>query len=436
MRVRTFFEIDFIILFAVIGLVVAGILFIYSSGITSEGILVSTEYMRQIIWASLGLCLALIIALLNYKRVYDLSIYFYIGTIILLIATIVFGRLFSGTRWLRFGIFGFQASEFAKIATILFLACYLDSRKRNSGAFTRFAASCIITIIPTLLILLQPDLGTALVFIPILLGVTYIAGLPIRYIFFVLLCIAFTGILLVLPLWQTSIMNNAYPALMVLVNSRFVIAGCLTLALILGIAAFGFFRFQKGYFYWISYMTGISMFSLGASFLAGRVLREYQLMRLIVFIDPNVDPRGFGWQIIQSTTAIGSGGVFGKGFLQGTQSHYRFLPEQSTDFIFSILTEEWGFIGGVFIFALFLTVLLRLIRIMRITNDTFGSFIVAGFISMYSFHFIINVGMTMGIMPITGIPLLFVSYGGSAMISAMIGIGLAFSIHARRYLQS
>jgi len=156
-------------------------------------------------------------------------------------------------------------------------------------------------------------------------------------------------------------------------------------------------------------------------------------MRLIVFMDPNVDPRGFGWQIIQSITAIGSGGPFGKGYLQGTQSHYRYLPEQSTDFIFSILSEEWGFLGGVLVFALFLIIFLRLVRIMQNTSDYFGSYIVAGLVYMFAFHFVVNVGMTMGIMPITGIPLMFVSYGGSAVLSSMIGIGLAMSIRVRRY---
>jgi rod shape determining protein RodA len=157
-------------------------------------------------------------------------------------------------------------------------------------------------------------------------------------------------------------------------------------------------------------------------------------MRLIVFLDPNVDPRGSGWNIIQSITAIGSGGLMGKGYLLGTQSHYRFLPQQSTDFIFSIFTEEWGLLGGIVVFSLFLLINLRLVRIMRTTSDPFGSYITAGLSAMYAFHFLINVGMTMGIMPITGIPLLFMSYGGSAIWSAMTGIGLALSIHIRRYV--
>jgi rod shape determining protein RodA len=394
----------------------------------------STEFRRQIVWASVGLILMMFIATLNYRRIYDLSFYFYLASLVLLLYTFITGRVFRGSRWLRIGSFGIQVSEFAKITTILFMAWYLDSTKRNQKAHVRFIVSCIIAFIPMLMVLIQPDLGTALVFIPILLGMAYIAGVHIRYVIFTGLFIVFSGILLVLPLWQTSIMNNAFPFLMSLLNTRFVAASSIILALIILIAVYGFIRYKKFYFYWICYACVLLIISLGTSFLAHKVLKDYQIMRLIVFIDPNVDPQGSGWHIIQSSTAIGSGGVFGKGYLKGTQSHYRFLPEQSTDFIFSILSEEWGFLGGILIFVLFLIILLRLTRIMRLTSDTFGSYIVVGLISMYAFHFLINVGMTMGIMPITGIPLMFVSYGGSALLTSMAGIGLTFSVYARRYL--
>jgi rod shape determining protein RodA len=199
------------------------------------------------------------------------------------------------------------------------------------------------------------------------------------------------------------------------------------------LAVIGFFTYKKKYFYWIAYGSAILAISLCASFAARKILKEYQIMRLIVFLDPNVDPRGSGWHIIQSVTAIGSGGFYGKGFGQGTQSHYRFLPQQSTDFIFSIFAEEWGLLGGIFVFALFLLVFFRLMRILKSTPDPFGKYITAGVCSVYFFHFIINVGMTMGIMPITGIPLLFMSYGGSALLSAMAGIGLCLSVYVRRF---
>ncbi|MDR2629573.1 MAG: rod shape-determining protein RodA [Spirochaetaceae bacterium] len=434
MKLRNLLEIDFSLFFAALILTVFGILFIYSSGITSTGVLVSNEYVRQIVWAIGGTMIALFVALINYRRLYDLSIYFYLATLLLLIYTCFFGRLVNGARaWIGIGSFGIQPSEFAKITTIIFLARYLDSSKRNQKHLIRFVFSCGIVFVPMVIVLLQPDFGTSLVFIPILLGMTFVAGISFRYIVFLSACILFMGIFMVLPLWQTYILRGAMPFLSIVQNVRFVAISVAALFLVMVIASIGLRLYQKRYFFWIIYGSAIIAFSLGVSFVSHRVLKDYQIMRLIVFLDPNVDPRGAGWNIIQSITAIGSGGLLGKGYLQGTQSHYRFLPQQSTDFIFSIFSEEWGLLGGILVFVLFLLICLRLIRIMKTTSDTFGTYIAAGLSSMYVFHFLINVGMTMGIMPITGIPLLFMSYGGSALISAMGGIGLALSIYIRRY---
>ena len=440
MRIKDFFEIDFPLFFASLLLTIFGILFIYSSGVTSSGDVVSSEYTRQIIWAAAGLVLIVLISLLNYKRVYDSSLLIYIIILLLLVYTCVFGRMVSGSRswigmgrWLGIGNFSIQPSEFAKISTILFLARYLDSTKHSRNGIVRFASASAIVLVPMFIIMLQPDLGTALVFIPILLIMTYIGGIETRYVVFLGGFVALTSLMTVLPLWQQVILKGEFPALMILMNFRFILAGILVFGLIGGISFLGNTRYKKRYFYWICYFAAMVALSLAVSFFAHKVLREYQMMRLIVFLDPNVDPRGSGWHIIQSMTAIGSGGLGGKGFLQGTQSHYRFLPTQSTDFIFSIFTEEWGFIGGVLVIALFLLICLRLIRLMTITSDSFGVYIAAGLTAMYAFHFLINTGMAMGIMPITGIPLLFMSYGGSALISAMIGIGLAMSIHVRRF---
>jgi rod shape determining protein RodA len=433
-RFRDLLQIDFFILFAAIVLSVFGVLFIYSSGITSTGVLVSNEYIRQIIWASSGVLIALALSMADYKRLRDISVYLYLITLALLLYTCLFGRLVNGAKaWIGIGPFGIQPSEFAKIATILFLARYLDDTKRSPDTFLRFFVSCVIVFIPIGLILMQPDFGTSLVFIPILLVMTFIAGVSIRYILFLVAWIGLTGIIMVLPLWQSSILQNTMPALLVFSNARFIAIAVMGFSVIAAIALFGYLKYRRPYFFWILYGSAIVIFSLGASYASHKVLKDYQIMRLIVFLDPNVDPRGAGWNIIQSITAIGSGGLIGKGYLQGTQSHYRFLPQQSTDFIFSIFTEEWGFLGGLLIFILFLMICMRLVRIMKITSDSFGSYICAGLSAVYIFHFLVNVGMTMGIMPITGIPLLFMSYGGSAIISAMTGIGLALSIYVRRY---
>ena len=433
MRARDFLEIDFFILLSVMVLMAIGILFIYSSGITSDGTLVSSEYIRQIMWVSAGLIIAVIMAFVNYRRLYDVAIYAYLIVLIPLLYTCVFGRVVHGTRWLRIGIFGIQSSEFAKITTIIFLARYLSDTRRSGNSFIRFLVSCFIVFVPMGIVLIQPDLGTALVFIPILLSMTFVAGAAMRYVVFSSACLVLIGILTVLPLWQMYILKGSLPVLVMLTNPRFIVIIVLALGLVMIIALFGYFKYRKRYFYWLAYLVAIVVFSLGASYMARGVLKDYQIMRLIVFIDPNIDPRGAGWNIIQSITAIGAGGLTGKGYLQGTQSHYRFLPEQSTDFIFSIFSEEAGLIGGIVVFSLFLVICLRLLRLTKITTDPFAAYICAGLVGVFSFHFIINVGMTMGIMPITGIPLLFMSYGGSSLISAMVGIGMALSIHVRRY---
>ena len=434
MKVRNILGIDYLLLLPVTMLIVMGILFIYSSGINSDGILVSNEYSKQIVWACVGLIAAVVISFINYRRFYNLSIYIYLLSLVPLLYTLIFGYIVSSaSRWIRFGSVGLQMSEFVKISVIILLARFLADTDRNRESVSRFLVSCVIAIVPTVIVLLQPDLGTALVYISILLTMLFIAGVKMRYIAFMVSCLALTAIFLFLPLWQTYILKRTIPIVSVLTSTRTVAVAILFFLLISAIAVFGYLKFKKKYFYWVAYVSIIVIFSLGASYAGRAVLKNYQLMRLIVFLDPNVDPRGAGWNIIQSITAIGAGGLMGRGYLQGTQSHYRFLPEQSTDFIFSIFSEEAGFTGGLLVFALYLFICYRLIATIKVTSDPFAKYVCAGLAGMYLFHFIINVGMTMGIMPITGLPLLFLSYGGSALIASMIGIGLVLSIYVRRY---
>ncbi|MDR0527877.1 MAG: rod shape-determining protein RodA [Spirochaetaceae bacterium] len=434
MNLKNILAIDFLLLFAALILTVFGVLFIYSSGTDASGTVISDEYARQIVFGALGLIGALAISLANYRRIYNLSLYFYLGAVLLIAYTLIAGRDINGTRaWIGVGYFGIQPSEFAKITTILFLAWYLDFSRRSTSDLKRFFISLIIVFTPMLLILLQPDFGTSLVFIPILLVMTFVAGISVRYILFLSLLIGLSGLIFLVPYWQKNVLKISITAFTMLGNIRFIVLVSVFLGIIFAIAFFGYMRYSKRYFYWIDYVSLLIIMSLFTAWGMGKILKEYQINRLIVFIDPYVDPRGAGWHIIQSVTAIGSGGTFGKGYMQGTQSHYRFLPTQSTDFIFSIFSEEWGFLGGALVFILFLTICLRLLKIVRSTADPFGCYIATGLSAMYIFHFLINVGMAMGIMPITGIPLLFMSYGGSALLSAMAGIGIALSIYVRRF---
>ena len=434
-KLKTIFgDVDWYIFAASVVLMIVGVLFIYSSGVTSTGVVVSSEYVRQIAWVSLGIAFIFFFIILDYKRIKDNSFLIYVIVIALLVYTRVFGRVVNGARsWLGIGELGIQPSEFAKIATILFLSKYLESTQHSISGFKRFLGALTIVAIPMLLILSQPDFGTALVFIPILLSMTFLCGVEKRYVVFILSTVALTLVLTVLPLWERNIAAKTTKYLFVLYESPYLYWIILAGTAVIGLSVWGYLAFRKRYYFWIAFVSLIAVISLAASFLGHKVLKDYQIMRLIVFLDPTVDPRGSGWNILQSITAIGSGGVSGRGFLQGTQSHYRFLPQQSTDFIFSILSEEWGFIGGIVIFSLYGLILWRSLSLLKTIKDSFAVGIISGICGMLFFHFMINVGMTMGIMPITGIPLFFLSYGGSSLWTVLIGIGLILGISARRY---
>ncbi len=436
-RTRSLFSLDFLLLSATIALMIIGILFIYSSGVSATGIVFSSEYVKQIVWVSLGLILLLAISLSDYTRFKDWSLYIYIVFVLLLIVTLFLGRRINGAKsWLGFlhlGV-GIQAGEFAKIGTILLLGSYLDANRGSIRNLTTFLVSFGITLIPVGLIMIEPDLGTALVYFPIFLVMTFVAGTKKRYVLFVLLTGTLLSVLSLLTFWQMNVTQGQTLPLQILTDREFFKYLLYSIGAVLLVSLIGLYFMKRRYFYWLSY--GFSSLFLGVlgTLAATSVLKPFQVMRLIVFLNPNIDPRGAGWNIIQSITAVGSGGFFGKGFLHGTQSHYRFLPQQSTDFIFSIFSEEWGFIGAILLFSLFLIIFIRGLRIVSASSDPFAVYIGSGIVGMIFFHMIVNVGMAIGIMPITGIPLLLVSYGGSSLWTALVGIGLLMNIHYRRYL--
>ena len=432
-RSRSIFEIDIYLTVATIALTVVGILFIYSSGITSTGQLVSNEYLRQIAWGLSGLLLMSAVTFFDYRRLEGLAVALYLGLIVMLTVTLAFGRVVNGARsWLGIGGFGIQVSEFGKPILALVLARLYIRRAERIKRIGTFLLGGMVALLPTLLILLQPDLGTALVYIPIFLAVSFAAGTPARYVAFVLLTGSLMVVFAVLPVWQTYIHHQTVPYLAVfteLAVMQYLIVG---LGVIAFLASLGLAFTRKPVFYWLLFLVAALVGALLSAYLFRNVLREYQIMRLIVFLDPYVDPRGAGWNIIQSVTAVGSGGPFGKGFLQGTQSHYRYLPQQSTDFIFSILAEEWGFLGVMLVFSLFLIIIGRGLYIMLGTKDRLAAYMTAGIVAMFFFHFAVNVGMAVGIMPITGIPLFLLSYGGSALWTAMVSVGVMMSIYQHR----
>jgi rod shape determining protein RodA len=288
-------------------------------------------------------------------------------------------------------------------------------------------------LVPMGLTLVQPDLGTAMVFIPLFLVMAFVAGARVRHIAYVVLVLGFTGILTVVPAWERQIHEGSIPLVSVLTRPEVLSMVLAGMAAVVVVTLIGFISTKRRYFYWLTYAVSILLVSLVGSVAAREVLAEYQMTRLIVFLDPYADPRGAGWNIIQSVTAVGSGGFAGKGFLQGTQSHYQYIPQQSTDFIFSILAEEWGFVGGLLVFGLFLVILLRGLYIVQTARDNYSALVATGVVTMIFFHFAVNVGMVIGVMPITGIPLFFLSHGGSSLWTAMVGVGLLLNVHHNRY---
>jgi len=411
-----------------------GIAFIYSSGVTSAGVQVSREWIKQIIWSASGLILMAVFSFIDYRMWRQWAAPFYSTTILLLTLVLLVGSYVNGAKaWIGVGSIGIQPSEFAKFSLIIMLAWWFDERSRSPDSVRVWFGAIALTLIPVLLVLLQPDLGTAIVFIPILLAIAFSAGVKGYLLLFPILAGALTVVGVLGLAWSEYIAAAPVAFYRLFIETRLIRIVLPSLLGLTFLIFLGWLIFRRTLFSVILYIFGfISSSYLGIT-AAARVLRGYQMMRLVVFLDPQIDPRGAGWHIIQSVTAIGSGGFLGKGFLQGTQSHYRYLPEQSTDFIFSILAEETGFIGSLLVFALFSIIIIRALYIAYTSHDRFGTYIAVGIAAMIAYHVVQNIGMAIGVMPITGIPLFFLSYGGSSLWTALVSVGLLLSIHYRRH---
>ncbi len=434
MQSRSVLSFDVYIVAATLSLIAIGILFIYSSGVTSTGRVYSNEHIRQMVWAGTGLILLTAGALTSYSTIRTASVPFYILVLILMLVTLAFGRVVNGARsWLGIAGLGIQPSEFAKLASVLVLAIYLERIGPAIKKLPLFLAGAVVMLVPMGLTLAQPDLGTSLVFIPLFLVMAFVAGARVRHVAYLVLVLGLTAVLSVIPAWERQIYEGSIPVVSVLTRPDVLSMVIAALVAMLAVTAVGYLATKRRYFFWITYALSVILVGLLGSLAARSALAEYQMTRLIVFLDPYADPRGAGWNIIQSVTAVGSGGLSGKGFLQGTQSHYQFIPQQSTDFIFSILAEEWGFLGGLLVFGLFLVILLRGLYIVQTARDRYSSLVAAGIVALIFFHFAVNVGMVIGVMPITGIPLFFLSHGGSSLWTAMLSVGLLLNIHHNRY---
>ncbi|WP_346289139.1 rod shape-determining protein RodA [Sphaerothrix gracilis] len=395
-------EVDWLLFLLPVALTVFASIVITSTQINLE----TTEFgWNHLVLGSIGLVLALMIARTRYEGLLNWQWIIYAATNLSLIAVIFIGTSGLGAqRWITIGGFNVQPSEFAKLGLIITLAALL--RGKEASTLLGMIKALAITAVPWALVFLQPDLGTSLVFGAITIGMLYWGNANPGWL-----------VLMVSPLVAAILFHVYIPVWLVWVVGMGVIAW-LTLPwrLFSTIAA-----------------TAVNLVSGKLGDVLWGLLKDYQKDRLILFLDPDKDPLGGGYHLIQSRIAIGAGQLWGRGLHQGTQTQLNFIPEQHTDFIFSAIGEEWGFVGAIAVLAAFWIICLRLVIIAQNAKDNFGSLLAVGVLSMIVFQVIVNISMTIGLAPITGIPLPWMSYGRSALLTNFIALGLVESVANHRH---
>ena len=355
---RLYYHVDWALLGAILVICLIGLTQIYSATGGATRI-----YYTQIYGIAMGLIALLVALSVDYRSLADKSHLLYGGILLLLMYVLFFGAVRGGSRrWIDLGPFNLQPSEFAKATLALVLAKFFGDRQRGAPQRGDLLIAGAIAAVPFLMIVRQPDLGTAATLLPVLFAVAYVAGMPMR-IFGIL---ALAGILVAPIAWKFA-------------------------------------------------------------------LQDYQKGRISTFLDPSQDARGAGYQQIQARITTGSGGLSGKGFMQGTQGQLRFLPVAHNDFIFSVLAEEHGFVGVIVALGLYLFVILRSLESASLAKDRLGAYLVLGVLASFTFQVIYNITMSAGLAPVKGLTLPLMSYGGSSMIATLAGFGLILNVRMRRF---
>jgi rod shape determining protein RodA len=419
-------------------LISIGIIAIYSSCIKYE---LQIKYVfMQFIACLLGILAMLLLANLNYQYYKQFDKFVYIVSILLLILVLVFGSYRRGTKgWFNFGPMSFQPVEIAKIMFILVMSSFLDKKANKINELSFLFYVFIIFICHLILIMMQPDFSSTLVYFPVTLLLLFTVGVKKFYLICILI---FSTIAIGLPLLKTFLSmylnfhQNSfflYKIIFLSINYKIIIYILLLILLIIIWWILNKFKIKFSIIYPIILYIIILLGNISALIIE-KSLKTYQKQRLIVFLNPRIDPKGSGYNIIQSKIAIGAGKFFGKGIKNGTQTQLGFIPEQHTDFIFTVIGEESGWIGSQLTLIFYFIFIFRCLVIAKESYDRYGSLIAIGLAAMFLFYVIINIGMVIGIMPVTGIPLLLLSYGGSSMFSSLCAIGILCSIHARRHV--
>lgn len=361
-RYISFRDFDWVLLAFVLLISAVGVVEIYSATLHTKFV---GAHIRQVYWILAGLMLMLIISRISYQSLLEAVPWMYVISIVSLVSVLLFGQKYLGARrWIRIGgATHFQPSEWVKLILILAMAKYFAENRQREMSFFDLVKAASVVGVPMLLVLAQPDMGTALTYLPIAVMALFLGGMKGKHGLAIVLSLAMVAI----PAWK-----------------------------------FG--------------------------------LKQYQKDRLTVFMNPDSDPQHKGYQVNQSLIAVGSGGIWGKGTTQGTQTQGLFLPVPHTDFIFAAFSEEHGFVGALGILLLYFMVLMRLIQNAQTAPDRAGAFVVMGVVAVLVFHILVNVGMVVGFMPVTGIPLPLMSYGGSSVLFTFLALGIVMNVRMRRFV--
>lgn len=407
---------DWSFFLAAAALWVTGFFLVYSATVIHESGPLAGLYKQQIIWIIMAFLIVMAIISVPGRLFYGFAYVVYGGSILLLLMALFMGVSAKGAeRWVLIGGIKLQPSEFAKIGLLLALARYLSEKEVSLSKITSFIMPIILIGIPFILVLKQPDLGTAGVFCAMALPMFFWGGLTILEVIY-LVSPVLSLILSAIPLILSFGIEHGWGITGAIPWGVFFVGLCVLL-----------------YFTRPSLLVTIGVVVsnlVSATFITivwGSFLKDYQKMRVISFINPQADPFGAGYQVIQSKVAIGSGNIVGKGFLQGSQTKLSFLPEQHTDFIFSVLGEQFGFIGSSVVILLFTFLIVRGYLITQSIRNRFFNLVIVGSISIIAFHSFVNIAMTLGMMPVTGIPLPFLSYGGSFAMTVAMLVGLVLN---------
>lgn len=400
----------------ILGLI--GVAAIYSAVLGAEGSVVQPYHLRQLRWLGIGIGVALVAVAVQPRTIEGAAPLLYGGTILLLVALLVLPAETGGTkRWMSLGPASFQPSELAKIVTVFLIARVLSDKRLDPNRAFSIIRIALLGFLPMVLILKQPDLGSSLAFPPIVMALLYWRGLSGERLFLIVAPVLSAG---------TAFL---YPPLLGQAANWFHLLPWATLMLVVtAVVVHSRMGLPRG----ILTIASNIVAGLATPYLWEK-LHDYQRLRIVTFLQPESDPRGAGYQIIQSKVAIGSGGILGKGYLHGTQSTLDFLPERHTDFIVAVLGEEWGLAGMMVVLGLFFFVIYKAVRFAQESRHSFASLAAFGIATILSFHVLVNVGMATGMMPVTGLTLPLVSYGGSSLVTTMTMVGLLVGIGMRRY---